>query len=58
MNGISHSYQLGQSISDLGLLGCIFFIQILIRASKHAYTLSLGSKNLLTAFILLSRRCP
>ena len=30
----------------------------IIRASKHTYTLSLGSKNLLTAFILLSRRCP
>ena len=30
----------------------------LIRASKHAYTLSLGSKNFVTAFILLSRRCP
>ena len=31
---------------------------MVLRASKHAYTLSLGSKNLLTAFILLSRRCP
>ena len=30
----------------------------IIRASKHAYTLSLGSKNFVTAFILLSRRCP
>ena len=30
----------------------------LLRAPKHAYTLSLGSKNLLTAFILLPRRCP
>ena len=29
-----------------------------IRASKHAYTLSLGSKNFVTDFILLSRRCP
>ena len=34
-----------------------FYIEI-IRASKHAYTLSLGSKNFVTAFILLSRRCP
>ena len=37
---------------------CLFIHYIIIRASKHAYTLSLGSKNFVTAFILLSRRCP